>query len=147
MKPQFVEVFSLPCCGMVQQPRGPPRVMTPSKLASHKSPVKEGGIPLGVQIRSGVMGCDPDLLALQPELFPGCGAAFLWHHSQEEDTGHSWAHQPQARSQDLRGGCAGPACGLTAFSILTESSISAQPRGLCLLAKAVPPVLWRRSGV
>lgn len=51
MKPQFVEVFSRPCWGMVQQPRGLAGVLTLSPLASRKTSAQEGGIPLGVQTR------------------------------------------------------------------------------------------------
>lgn len=119
-----------------------------TELLSLSQNLSDGkGHPLGVQIKRQGMGCDPDLLAPHAELFPCCGAALLRHRCQEEDTDHSRVHQQEAQSQDLCGGCVRLACGLTAFSILTESSISPQPPGLRLLAKALPPVLWRRSGV
>lgn len=64
------------------------------------------------------------------------------------NTSHSWALSCRLRIRTFCGGYVSLACcGLTVFSILLESSLSAHPPGLRLRPKVMPPVVWRRSGV
>lgn len=166
MESQFTEVSWLPCWEMAQQPLGLPTMMTLSSRLFH-SPSQYGRghrFPsLSVQMRSQrvydvtfVRAHSTFMTDLRFRLRPlgslSIALPMLWVSPfsgiipRKGDTSHSWAVTWRHRARIFCGGGISLACGLTAFSILTESSLSPHSSGLHLHAKVMPPVLWRRSG-